>query len=56
MLNPEFLEVKDGHIKLFTRPGLGVEVNEEMVRREAGRGTVHRNPVVRGDNGEIREW
>lgn len=56
MLNPEFLKVENGHIKLFTTPGLGVVVNEEMVRREAGKGEPHRNPVVRGGNGEIREW
>lgn len=55
MLNPELLHVEDGHIKLFTRPGLGVEINEEMVRREAG-SLIRGNPVVRGKNGEIREW
>ena len=56
MKNPEALEVKDGYIKIFTRPGLGIEVNEEMVRREAGKGEPHRNPIVRGANSEIREW
>ena len=41
MRNPDLLKVENGHIKLFTRPGLGVEVDEEMVRRQAGKGRPH---------------
>lgn len=56
MTNPEMLAIKDGHIELLTRPGLGVEINEELVRSEATKGERFGNPVVRGGNGEIREW
>ena len=31
--NPEIFDVKNGSIGLLTGPGLGVEINEELVRR-----------------------
>jgi galactonate dehydratase len=33
MLNPDVFAVKDGSIGLLTAPGLGVEINEELVRK-----------------------
>ena len=33
MKNPEVFAVKDGSIGLLTGPGLGIEINEELVRR-----------------------
>ncbi|GFZ42318.1 hypothetical protein JCM24511_00033 [Saitozyma sp. JCM 24511] len=56
MLNPEFLAIKDGHISLFDRPGLGVEIDEAKVRQESAKAIPFENDVVRGENGEVREW
>jgi galactonate dehydratase len=56
MLNPEFLAIKDGHVTLFDRPGLGVEIDEAKVRQESGKAIPFKNDVVRGENGEVREW
>jgi len=51
--------VKDGAISLLTTQGLGVELNEEMIREEAEKAKglePWQNPVFRGDDGSVREW
>jgi L-alanine-DL-glutamate epimerase-like enolase superfamily enzyme len=47
MLNPDFLAIKDGHVSLFDRPGLGVDIDEAKVRQEAGKAIPFKNDVVR---------
>ncbi|KAM0754981.1 putative mandelate racemase/muconate lactonizing enzyme [Meredithblackwellia eburnea MCA 4105] len=56
--NPEVLEVKDGMIGLLTAPGLGLEINEELIRKNAAENADFswRNPTWRGPDGGIREW
>lgn len=61
MKNPEVFNVVNGAIPLLTGPGLGIELNEDMIRAEAE--TVIRegippwqNPIFRGDDGAVREW
>ena len=51
---------KDGYIDIVSRPGLGVEINEEYVE-EASRkfteaGGDWKNPVWRNEDGTIAEW
>ena len=55
------LQVSDGMIPLLTTPGLGITINEELVRKEDAefrKGSVKawRNPIWRGPDGAIREW
>ncbi|KAM0745735.1 enolase C-terminal domain-like protein [Meredithblackwellia eburnea MCA 4105] len=58
--NPEVLQVEDGMIPLLTGPGLGIEVNEELVRASAVENGDFswRCPTTdwRGPDGGIREW
>lgn len=54
--NPEVWEVKDGYIEVMGGPGLGIEVDEEMVRREAEGAKAWVSPGFVGPGGEIREW
>lgn len=58
--NPEVFDVKDGMIDIMTGPGLGVEMNEELIRKCAEdpqhRDFSWRNPVWRGPDGGLREW
>ena len=54
--NPEVLEVKDGFIQVPMTPGLGIEVNEELVRENAKNAKHWSNLVWRGDDGALREW
>jgi galactonate dehydratase len=54
--NPEDFAVKDGYIQRNERPGLGVVINEEMVREQARIGHDWHNPVWRTDDGGLAEW
>lgn len=59
MKNPEVFTVKEGSIPIMTAPGLGVELDEELIRREAEEAAKLEpwiNPLFRGDDGSIREW
>ncbi|ANS63068.1 galactonate dehydratase [Streptomyces lincolnensis] len=46
----------DGHAALGSRPGLGVDIDENAVRRAAEAGHPWRNPVWRGADGAFTEW
>lgn len=56
--NPEVFEVKNGAIELLTAPGLGIELDEDLIRKQAAEseGFHWRNPHWRGPDGGIREW
>jgi galactonate dehydratase len=59
MKNPEVFKVVDGSIQLMTGVGLGVELDEEMIRKEAAEAAKIDpwiNPLFRGDDGSVREW
>ncbi len=47
---------KDGHIERPTKPGLGIEINEDKVREMAQKGHNWKNPLCRTDDGSIAEW
>ncbi|KAJ9657098.1 hypothetical protein H2201_008306 [Coniosporium apollinis] len=54
--NPSVFDVKDGHVDILTGPGLGIEVNEEEVRRVAKTATSWPLQGFVGKDGGIREW
>jgi galactonate dehydratase len=49
-------EYENGYVKIPNGPGLGIEVNEEQVRKMAEVGHNWRNPVWRHKDGSIAEW
>lgn len=49
-------EYENGYVKIPNGPGLGIEVNEEHVRKMAEVGHNWRNPVWRHKDGSIAEW
>ena len=49
-------DVKDGHVAAPTGPGLGVEINEPLVREMAKTGHAWRNPIWRNPDGSFAEW
>ncbi|WP_435861911.1 hypothetical protein [Streptomyces lincolnensis] len=53
---PELFCFVDGHAALGSRPGLGVDIDENAVRRAAEAGHPWRNPVWRGADGAFTEW
>lgn len=56
MTNPEVFDVTDGMVAALQGPGLGVEIDEAMVREAAKDAPTWRNPVWRGQDGSVREW
>lgn len=56
MHNPEVFDVRDGMVAALSGPGLGVEIDEEKVRRLSHDCPPWRNPVWRGPDGFLREW
>ena len=56
MRNPEVFDVKDGMVAALQGPGLGVEIDEAMVREAAKDAPTWCNPVWRGQDGSVREW
>ncbi|MBP2240501.1 galactonate dehydratase [Cytobacillus eiseniae] len=49
-------EYKDGYVDMLKKPGLGISINEEFVRKQAEEGHNWKNPVWRHKDGSIAEW
>ncbi|KXN85828.1 D-galactonate dehydratase, partial [Leucoagaricus sp. SymC.cos] len=60
VVNPDVFQVKDGHVDVLQAAGLGLEINEELVRsmseKYAKKYPAWRNPLWRGDDGTVSEW
>jgi galactonate dehydratase len=54
--NPEVWKVEKGYINILKGPGLGIEIDEEEVRRLSKDATAWVSPGFIGPGGEIREW
>jgi galactonate dehydratase len=56
VLNKSDFDVQDGYIKINTKPGLGVEIDEYAVKEMAKAGHNWKNPVWRNRDGSFSEW
>lgn len=54
--NPEIFRYKDGYCELLTGAGLGIEIDEDYVRKMALEGHDWHNPIWRDEDGAIAEW
>lgn len=54
--NKEDFKFENGYVKLPLRPGLGVEINKELVLEENKTPHNWKNPVWRHKDGSIAEW
>ena len=54
--NPEVFEYRDGFVSIPTGPGLGIEIDEEVVVERSKTGHRWRNPVWRHEDGSLAEW
>ena len=50
------LRFVDGHVERLTGPGLGIEIDEQVVRAADKRGHAWRGPVWRHPDGSFAEW
>jgi galactonate dehydratase len=56
IVEKKVFEYKDGYVKIPTGPGLGIEIDEDHVRKLANVGHNWRNPIWRHKDGSIAEW
>jgi galactonate dehydratase len=56
VLNRDDFKMTDGYIQPFTKPGLGVEINEERVIEASKNAEDWRNPIWRHPDGSMAEW
>jgi galactonate dehydratase len=56
LVDPTVFAYKDGYVKIPQGPGLGIEINEEHVKKMAEIGHNWKNPVWRHKDGSIAEW
>jgi galactonate dehydratase len=56
LVDRSVFDYQDGYVKIPQAPGLGIEINEEFVRKMAEKGHDWKNPVWRHRDGSIAEW
>lgn len=56
ILNTEDLQINNGWINLPRKPGLGLEINKDLVLEESKKPHAWKNPVWRHEDGSIAEW
>jgi galactonate dehydratase len=54
--NKDDFEMTGGYFKPLSKPGLGVEVNEELVREKSRSFSDWSNPIWRQNDGAVAEW
>jgi galactonate dehydratase len=55
LADPSVFDYEDGFVGIPDEPGLGIDIDEEHVREQAGTVDWH-NPVWRHDDGSVAEW
>ncbi len=56
LLEKDVFKYENGFVKIPEGPGLGIEINEDHVRKLAATGHNWRNPLWRHEDGSIAEW
>ncbi len=56
LADPTVFEYDDGYVSLPTEPGLGIDIDEDVVRERATQDVDWHNPVWRHDDGSVAEW
>ncbi|WP_035051742.1 galactonate dehydratase [Andreprevotia chitinilytica] len=54
--NKDDFKLEGGYIKPFTKPGLGVEIDEELVIERSKQAIAWKNPLWRHKDGSVAEW
>ncbi|MBO0958773.1 galactonate dehydratase [Neobacillus sp. MM2021_6] len=56
IVDKSVFDYKDGYVSIPQGPGLGIEINEEYVRKQAEVSHNWKNPVWRHKDGSVAEW
>lgn len=54
--DPSVFNYETGYVNIPSRPGLGIEINEEQVRKMAREGHNWKNPLWYHEDGSVAEW
>ena len=54
--NPDMFRYQAGFAALPSRPGLGVQINEEKLKEKSEKAKTWKNPVWRNEDGTVAEW
>lgn len=54
--DPSVFDFRDGYVRIPQGPGLGIDIDEDKVRKAAEIGHSWKNPVWRHGDGSIAEW
>lgn len=54
--DPSVFNYENGYVNIPSRPGLGIEINEEQVRKMAKEGHNWKNPLWYHEDGSVAEW
>ncbi|KAK9473259.1 enolase C-terminal domain-like protein [Dipodascopsis tothii] len=54
--NPDVFDVQDGYVSVPSGPGLGIEINEALVRKLSNGAKAWRSGGFVGPDGSLREW
>ena len=56
LTDPSVFAFESGYVARPTRPGLGIEIDEERVREAAAAAEDWKNPIWRTPDGAVAEW
>ncbi|WP_134089194.1 galactonate dehydratase [Olivibacter sp. XZL3] len=56
LVDKTVFEYNEGYVNIPDKPGLGIDINEDQVRKMAAIGHNWRNPLWRHTDGSIAEW
>lgn len=54
--DPSDFQYEEGYLNIPEKPGLGIEIDEEFVKKKTKEGHSWKNPVWRHEDGSIAEW
>lgn len=54
--NAEDFQIKEGYISLLQKPGLGIDINEDLVKELSKRAPDWKNPLWYNADGSVTEW
>lgn len=56
LADPSVFKYRNGFAEIPQGPGLGIEMNEKLVKQAASKGHNWKNPVWRHEDGSVAEW
>lgn len=56
LVDKAVFKYEEGYVAIPGKPGLGIEINEEHVKKMAEAGHNWKNPTWRHEDGSIAEW